>query len=189
MNPNLLIPTTLFGIAVFAAIVIHNGIKSRSNAVRRAWSDVLAYERQKQQVLNKLEQAVASYKDFESSLLIGITRLRATLGSLNNEPDTVALAEVERTSTEVLRNLRVAVEAYPDLKAAAAVRDFIAQLTSLQREVTAALAIFNRNVELFNTGLEVIPNSLVNATITRARRVAPFSDSSASAAFEYQPEL
>lgn len=187
MDTNILIAVGVALLAVILVIAIHNGIKGRSNAVRRSWSDVLAYERQKQQVLPKLEEIVGSYKEFEKGLLTGLTELRSTLGRLGAEPDAKALADAERLSAEVMRGMRVTLEAYPNLGAAGAVRDLMAQLVGLQKEVTAALSIFNRNIELYNTGLEVFPNSLVNALISRAKPITPFSDSAAEQAFEYKP--
>lgn len=130
-----------------------------------------------------------SYKDYESGLLTQITRLRTALSQLRAEPDTAALAAAEQQSAAFLAKLRVTVEAYPNLESGPALRDVMSQLASLQREVTAALSIFNRNVELFNTGLDVFPSSLVNALVTKEVRLAPFTDSAAAAGFDYRPAL
>jgi LemA protein len=176
-------------IALMTTISVHNGIVARRNALRRSWADVLAYQRQKQQVVGKLEEMIAGYRDYEKDLLTHLTQLRASLDRLGPEPDSAALEEAEKHSSALLAGVRVAVEAYPNLKAADAMRDAMGQLVDLQKEVTAALAIFNRNVEIYNTGLEVFPASTINGIVTHARPVAPFTDRAAAAAFDYSPEL
>lgn len=182
--------TVLVLIALIVGVIrIHNGIKARKNMVRRAWSDVLSYERQKNRLLPALEQMAETYKQFEGALLRQVAELRSALSRLGTEVDPAMLTEVERHSKTLMQGLRVSVEAYPDLKSADVVRDTMAQFSSVQEEVTAALTIFNRNIEQFNTGLEVFPNSLVNALITGERVIEPFHDSEASAGFEYQPKF
>lgn len=188
MNTPLIVVLAAIAIAA-GVVVIHNGIVSRRNAVRRAWADVLAYERQKQQTLPKLEELVGSYQEYERGLLTSVTQLRESLGRLGAQPDGIALAQAERASSELLKSLRIAVEAYPELQAAGALRELMAQLVDLQKEVTAALTIFSRNVELYNTGLETFPASLVNASLTRAQPVEPFTDPRAASAFDYRPRL
>jgi LemA protein len=174
-------------VVVVAVVLIHNAIRKGRNAVTRSWADVLIYERQKLELVPRLEQIVTGFQAYERGLMERIAELRSGLGRMGTEPDGAALAAVEKHSGELMKALHVAVEAYPSASAVGPARDLMGQLVQLQKEVTAALTIFNRNVELFNDSLQVFPNGLVNAMVTRAKPVPAFSDPQASSSFSYAP--
>lgn len=185
---------TLFagaGIALLIlVVVIYNGIVTRKNAVERAWADVITYERQKNKVMPTIEGIAKSYQGFEESILTRIVELRNSLERISpNKVDTTALADIERQSASLLAGLRVTVENYPDLKAAPLLQGVMREFSELQQNIAAALTIFNRNVEEFNSGIQIFPASVVNGLINRENKINTFSDSEAAKEFEYSPNL
>ncbi|MDF0535882.1 LemA family protein [Shewanella yunxiaonensis] len=175
---------------VLAIIVIHNSIIGRYNATQRAWSDVIAQERQKNKILPSLEQVAAQYSEYEKGLLEKVTALRSALAALSADTiDTKGLAKAESHMSEVVKGLNIAVEAYPELKASELFSKLMREITEQQENIGAAVRIFNRNVELFNNGIEVFPNNLVNSTFTHKHRLDTFDDSEAAAGFEYKPNF
>ncbi len=54
-------------------------------------------------------------------------------------------------------------ENYPDLKASQLYNNLMSEISEQQENIGAApIRIFNQNVEDFNNGIEVFPNSLIN---------------------------
>ncbi|MBI2048064.1 MAG: LemA family protein [Parcubacteria group bacterium] len=178
--------------AILASIIIgiYNGIISRKNRVKRAWADVIAYERQKMKVIPELERGLKEYQKFEKDTLAQVTELRSSLNRLSG--DTVnpsALQMVETLSKNLLAGLKVTFEAYPELKTSNLYQKWMKELTELQEQITAALAIFNRGVEDFNNGIQAFPANLVNANLNKEKPIDIFTDRAAQAEYEYQPNL
>jgi len=188
MSENLLITLVIPGVILFVIVVIYNGIVSRKNAVKRAWADVITQERQKNKTIPHLEEVVEQYKAHESGVLTQITELRSALQDLSSgDIDTGKLAAVEASSARLLSGLNVVVENYPDLKASETFNNLMREISEQQENISAAIRIFNQNVEDFNNGIEIFPNSLVNSMLNRQSPYQVFTDSEAQEGFEYSP--
>ncbi|MFP3480741.1 LemA family protein, partial [Burkholderia sp. SIMBA_057] len=81
------------------------------------------------------------------------------------------------------------VENYPELKASETYQKLMREITDQQENIGAAIRIFNQNVEDFNNGIEVFPNSLVNSMLNHKEKIKTFSDSQAEEGFEYKPNI
>jgi len=187
--------TTLIIIAiplllVVAVILIYNGIVGRYNAVDRAWASVLTQERQKNKIIPHVEKMVEQYKLHEASVLTEVTKLRNAISELDQGGvDAAKLALTEKHTAGLLQGLKVAVEAYPDLKASDTYLKVMAEISEQQEQVGAAIRIFNRNVEEFNNGIQMFPGSLVNAMFNHKPPINSFTDAEAQAGFAYKPNL
>lgn len=179
-------------IAIIALIIIsiHNGIIGRFNAAERAWADVIAQERQKNKTLPEIEKMVSAYKIHESSILEETTRLRAMINQISSDDlDVDKLQAIQEKTGALINNLHAVAENYPELKASDLYRDFMRELSKVQGDIAAAIRIFNRNVEEFNTGIEIFPNSLINSRLTKKERLKTFDDQEASDGFDYTPNF
>ncbi len=180
----------MFGLAVLLLIfvvVIYNGIVTRLNAVERGWANVITQERQKNKMIPHLEQVTEQFKQHEMGLQSSIAELRSGLARLQpGTIDTAALQQVEGSTQKLMQGLNIAVEAYPELKASEVFNNLMREIAEQQENIGAAIRIFNQNVEDFNNGIEVFPNSLVNSLLNKKTRVIPFHDSEAEAGFEYK---
>ena len=185
----LLVPVLL----LITVVVIYNGIVGKFNAVDRAWASVLTQERQKNKIIPHVEKLVEDYKLHESSVLADVTRLRNSIAELANPssatPDTAKLAQAEKYTASLLQGLKVAVEAYPELKASDLYLKLMAEISEQQEQIGAALRIFNRNVEEFNNAIQMFPGSLVNSLLNHKQPLQSFTDSEAQAGFDYKPNL
>ncbi|MEB5526693.1 LemA family protein [Vibrio cholerae] len=172
-------------------VIIHNGIINRYNRVKQAWSDVVATERQKLNILPKLEELLQGHNVYEKSLLTEVTQLRSALVKLSqsDEVDTKLLTEVRDLSGKFSNGIKATFEAYPDLKASSLYSKLMSEIADQEENVGASIRIYNSNVKAHNTGIEVFPNNFVNSKITKKKLVNEFSDSTASASFEYKPNF
>ncbi|GKX59676.1 LemA family protein [Leminorella grimontii] len=186
----ILIPIGVVALVIIAVVVIYNGIVGRMNAVARAWADVVVQERQKNNTIPALEKIAAEYKDYEATIMKQVTELRASLKQLDTGAmDLNALSETRSKTTALLNGLYAVAENYPDLKASDLYRGLMAEIFEQQENIGAAIRIFNRNVEDFNNGIEMFPNSLVNGMFNKKRKLSTFSDSEAESGFEYRPDV
>lgn len=177
-------------IIIFMVISSYNGIISAFNIVKRSWADVNTYEKQKVNILDSLEPLVKQYTSSESNTLKDITALRQNIVDLGKkELDTGALAKVQQGTDQLIKGMTVTLENYPDLKANTIYLDLMSNIKSQNENVGAAISIFNRNVEIFNSKIESIPTNMINALLTKKKRVEEFKDSSAENNIEFKPNF
>ncbi len=175
---------------VLLLIGIYNGIIKRMNAAQRAWAVVITQERQKNNILPKLEEIVTSSEKFERGLLIDIVALRSDVESLSSSKiDAGQLKSVESKMSSIVKGVQLTVEAYPELKTVELMNNLMAEISEQQENIGAAIRIYNSNVESFNNGIQVFPNNLVNRYVNKLVKLNVFDDSEASVAFEYQPNF
>lgn len=184
----ILIVIGIFAALVVIAIVINNGIIRRKNMVVRAWADVITYERQKNETLPALEEQAKEYKEHEGTLLADIAALRSAIDRASaGKVDTADLAKIEAATSKLMSGFHIAVEAYPDLKMANVTLSLMKEISELQENVAAAISIFNANVEAFNSGIQIFPNSLVNSYGARQTAYRPFTNEAALSSLGYSP--
>ena len=189
--------TLLFWMIIFfvfmtlvTVIVCYNSITKNKNSVIRSWADVIAYERRKNNVLPKIEIIAKEYQQYERDLQTKITQLRASLYNIKpDELNNKVLKEVEDNTSSLIKGIKVAIENYPDLTSSGLMQSLMHQIAKQQENVAAAIAIFNKNVEEFNNGIQTFPGHIVNNYLNKQRKIEPFSDEKASDAFEYQLKL
>jgi len=183
----------VFGVSVLSSVIvfvsIYNRIVQRRNAVERGWADVITQERQKGNIMPKIESVVNDHKEFESTLLNQIVSLRSQVAELDDKKvDTELLQNIEKSMKEVKAGFNATLEAYPDLKSAELMGQLMQEWAEQEENVGAALRIFNQNVEAFNTGIQVFPDNIVNVLLNKEAAYNPFSDSESSKSFEYKLE-
>ncbi len=178
----------VFGV-IFLIIAVRNNIVRHHNATIRAWSDVASFERQKVKILDDLEPLVSRYSQFEKGTLEKVTELRQQIMKLNlNDTDISQLQHIEALNKELIQNLNVVVENYPELKADQIYLTMMNEIEEQNENVGAAITIFNRNVELFNNYIQVFPNNLINSATLGKKAIRPFRDNTQHN-FNYRPNF
>ena len=186
----LIIFLAIFALILVWGIFVRNNIVRYFNATRRAWAEVANFERQKIKTLESLESTLQQYTQFEKSTLEKVTELRQQILNLNmQEADVSKLQHIESLSKDLMKNLSVVVENYPELKADTLYAKMMDDIQEQNENVGAAISIFNRNVEAFNNNIQIFPNNLVNSITLSKKTIRPFSDASAMQNFDYRPNF
>ena len=180
----------IFVALVIWAIMVRNNIVRYFNATQRAWAEVANFERQKVKTLETLEQTLAQYTQFEKSTLEKVTELRQQILNLNlKNTDVTQLQHVEKLSQDLMKNLSVVVENYPELKANTLYAKMMDDIQEQNENVGAAITIFNRNVEEFNNIIQIFPNNMINTMTLAKQAIRPFSDNVVTQNFDYKPNF
>ncbi|WP_121973465.1 LemA family protein [Acinetobacter stercoris] len=180
---------SLFVLMIIWGVMIRNNIIRYFNAIQRSWAEVANYERLKVKTLESLEDTLNQYANFEKSTLEKVIELRQNIMNLNiKDADLTQLQYVEKLSCELTRTLNMVVENYPELKADQLYLKMMSEIDEENENVSAAISIYNRNVELFNNMIQIFPNNLVNTLTLSKKTVRPFSDSFLKN-FDYKPNF
>lgn len=173
--------------SIITVVVIYNTIVSSRNTVIRSWSDIVAYQREKLELIVQLKQLTDQFMEHEKNLMTNITALRSSITKLDSKVvDTGNLIDIEENTGKFMRRFNMVVENYPLLVSSNIVAQTMSEMTNIENTVAAAITIFNRNIADFNTLLEKFPNNLLNFMFFKYRIYDEFRDSNSEAEFEYK---
>jgi len=159
-------------IVLFAlwAVSLYNRLIRLRNSREQAFADVDVQLKQRHDMIPQLVDAVKGYMQHERAVLTEITEARANAMQAKTINDKIS---AEQRLSTALDGLKVAVEAYPDLKASQNCLDLQNEIADIENKIAAARRFFNSATKELNTAVEVFPSNLV-ATLFNFKREPMF---------------
>lgn len=158
-------------IFLFMKIGAANYFRKLQQKIQADASQIDNYLEQRVQILQNVAPLVAKAIDLDKDVMKSVAAFRG--GSL---PDADRNA-VARSIDGAFGRLFPQVEAYPELKAHAAIADAMQQNNYLQREITAARALYNDTVNQWNSDLFDWPTKMIVAAKAGYTTRIPFTAS------------
>jgi len=145
---------------LFAVYVIslYNRLVSLRNNRENAFADIDVQLRQRHDLIPQLVESVKGYMKHEEGVLTRITEARA--GAMQAK-DINAKIAAETQLSSALQGLRIAVEAYPDLKANTNFMHLQQEISDLENKLAASRRYFNSSTRELNIAVEVFPSNIV----------------------------
>jgi len=140
------------------AINLYNRLVVLRNNRENAFADIDVQLKQRLDLVPQLVEAVKGYMKHESSVLTNITNARASALQATTINDKI-VAESQLSSA--LQGLRVAVEAYPDLKANQSFIHLQEEISDIENKLAAARRFFNSATKELNNAVETFPSNLL----------------------------
>lgn len=164
-----LVLLALFCLLGVLPIVVYNRLVRAQNAYKNAFAQIQVQLKRRHDLIPNLVETVRAYLQHESQTLEAVIQarnhaaglLQAAGANAGNAPDMLPLAQGEQQLTAALRNLNVAVEAYPELKADQTLRDLHEELAGAENRVAFARQAYNDAVQDYNNARETFPASLL----------------------------
>ena len=154
--------TSIVIIAVIALIVwfilIYNLFVRDKNLIKEAWSGIDVQLKRRHNLIPNLVASVKGYSQHEKSLLENITQKRSEAVKVESIKDK---APAESDLSGMLKNLFVAVENYPDLKASENFLTLHNQLVEIEDQLQYARRYYNGAVRNYNIRVESFPSNVV----------------------------
>lgn len=142
-------------------VVIYNGLIRAKNRVEEAWNDIKIQLKRRFELIPDLMKSVQAAIKLDEKLLTEITKLRSQAADLDSrDAGPKERAEVEGKLNGLLGQLKIQVEAYPDIKAHGEITQFMTELTDTQDKIMAAQRFYNGMVRDFNTKIQVFPTNI-----------------------------
>ncbi len=155
------------GLAILYAL-LYNSLIGKKNQVEYAYSGVDVQLKKRHDLIPNLVATVKQYMQHERALLERITELRSRALS-PNLPENERM-QIEGALSAALRNLMIAVENYPQLRANENFLHLQASLNEIEEQIAAARRAYNAAVTDYNNAIEMFPTNLVAATMGLRRR-------------------
>ena len=164
----------LAAVALFVmwAIVAYNGLVRRRNEIANAFAQIDVQFKRRHDLIPNLVETAKRYLQHEQGTLEAIAAARsgasrAADAARRRPADAAAigaLAGAEGTLAGVLGRLMAVVEAYPDLKADATMRELSEELAHTETRIAFARQAFNDAVLDYNNAAQQAPANLVAGT-------------------------
>ena len=153
-------------VLVVGLIVIYNGLIRTKNRVEEAWNDIKIQLKRRFELIPDLMKSVQAAIKLDEKLLTQITKLRSQAADLDEkDAGPGERAKVEGQLNGLMGQLKIQVEAYPDIKAHGEISQFMTELTDTQDKIMASQRFYNGMVRDFNTKVQVFPTNMFAATL------------------------
>ncbi len=157
MSTSIIIAIVVAVIIVFWIISIYNTLVHLRNNRESAFANIDVQLQQRYDLIPQLVSCVKGYAAHEKTLLESITAARSAAMSATNINDKI---EAENALTKALGGLKVAVEAYPDLKANQNFIQLQNEIADIENKLAAVRRAFNSSTKELNTACQSFPNNL-----------------------------
>lgn len=157
MNIGTIILIVVAVLAIFI-ISVYNNLVNLRNRRENAFADIDVQLKQRHDLIPQLVNAVKGYMKHEEGVLTKITEARTKAmqaGSIDGK------ISAENQLSNALSGLKVAVEAYPDLKASSNFLQLQEELSDIENKLASVRRYFNSATRELNTGIEKFPNNLL----------------------------
>jgi LemA protein len=181
----LLIILGIIVLLVIITISLYNRLVKLRNNREQAFADVDVQLKQRHDMIPQLVDAVKGYMQHERGVLTEVTEARANAMKATSINDKIV---AENRLSTALDGLKVAVEAYPDLKASQNFLDLQNEISDIENKIAAARRFFNSATKELNVATEVFPSNLI-ATLFSFKREPLFELGDQRAIVEEPPKI
>jgi LemA protein len=154
----LLIVIGIILLIVIWVISVYNSLVRLRNRRENAFADIDVQLRQRHDLVPQLVETVKGYAVHERELLMKITEARSAAMNAQTIDDKIA---AEKQLGSMLQGLKVAVEAYPDLKANQNFLQLQEELSDIENKLAASRRFFNGATTEYNNAVETFPSNLI----------------------------
>ena len=146
--------------------VTYNKLITLRMKVKEALADIDVQLKKRYDLLPDLIETARKATAVDEKILTEVTELRsqAMEGSARGE-NLTKRAKVESELTGMMRDIKVQVEAYPDIKSHAELTNLMDKVTDIEEKISYSRRFYNASVLAYNTGLKTFPAVLVANSI------------------------
>ena len=155
--------TTIIIIAVAVVILLgiiglYNNLVRMRNNRENAFANIDVQLKQRHDLVPQLVSTVKGYASHEKTVLENVTNARTAAMSANNSNDKI---QAENKLSSALANLKVSLEAYPDLKANQNFLQLQTEISDIENKLAASRRFFNSATKELNNAVQTFPANIL----------------------------
>jgi len=169
MTPQLVLPMSITGLCTilvaFALLVygifIYNQFVWLRNNIAKAWANIDVLLLQRGDEISKLVQLCQHYMQYEQETLQQVVLARDTVLNARALKHLQQLPVVQQQLQQVLNQLLMVAENYPDLKTQPLFAQLTSRISALEIAIADRRVFYNESVTAYNNRLQIIPDTLI----------------------------
>jgi len=139
-------------------VSLYNGFVRMRNNRENAFANIDVQLKQRHDLIPQLVASVKGYATHEKELLENLTKARTAAMSANTIDEKI---QAENQLSTALNGLKVAVEAYPDLKANQNFLQLQGEISDIENKLAASRRFFNSATKELNNAVETFPGNIL----------------------------
>jgi len=139
-------------------VIVYNGLISLKNQAKNAWAQIDVQLKRRNDLIPNLVEAVKGYMKYEKDVFTEITKARASIMSARSVE---GKAKASGELSNALKSFFAVAENYPKLKASENFLQLQEEISSTENKIAYSRQYYNDVVMVYNTRIEVFPQSLV----------------------------
>jgi LemA protein len=136
---------------------LYNGLVVSKKRVEVSWNDIDIQLKKRYDLLPDLVETAKKAANLDESIFTRVAEVRSQAMSAASSNDPVARAAAENQLTNAIGGLRVAVEAYPDIKSHTELLELMNMNRDIEDKIAYSRQFYNQNVLDYNTRIAVFP--------------------------------
>lgn len=148
-------------------------IKTR-NKVQESMADVDVQLKKRYDLIPNMLTMAAKFMEHEKSLMTELAEIRTKAMQSTFKASPKEKMELENLLNEKLREFKVSLENYPDLKSNQTMMTAMQSMNEVEEHISAARRFYNANVNELKNMVEIFPSSLVASMLGIGYQNTPF---------------
>lgn len=150
----IMIVLILVVLCIVYAVTTSNRFKQLHIKIQEAQADIEVALIKRYDVLMQSLDAIKGYTEHEEKLMLNLIKARNGMTAAQTQA-------VLDNQEQVLRNVRIIGEAYPQLYASELYKNLQGQITETNEHLAASKRLYHANVSLYNQAIAVFPASVI----------------------------
>ena len=148
-------------VVVLWGIGVYNGLVKLRNNRENAFANIDVQLKQRHDLIPQLVATVKGYAEHEKEILLRVTEARSAAMNATGIDNKI---EAENRLSSALSGLKVALEAYPDLKANQNFLQLQQEVSDIENKLSSVRRYFNTATRELNNAVETFPANLLAGT-------------------------
>lgn len=141
-------------LCIVYAVTTSNRFKQLRIKIQEAQADIEVALIKRYDVLMQSLDAIKGYTEHEEKLMLNLIKARSGMTAAQ-------MQEVLDNQEQVLKNVRIIGEAYPQLSSGELYKNLQMQITETNEHLAASKRLYHANVSLYNQAIAVFPASII----------------------------
>lgn len=154
----IIIVIAIIAVLVLWFIGVQRKLVAQDELCQNSMSQIGVQQQSRWDALTALVDLVKSYNEHEYNTLKDVIAMRKDINGTSTAED---VEQQEKVMTNLLRNIKVVAEQYPDLKANENYARIMDSVNTYENQVRVSRMVYNDTATKFNTLVRQFPDSLV----------------------------
>ena len=158
----LIVLIILIAVVLLYVFTTYNLFGTAKVRVQQSFRDIDIQLKKRYDLLPDLVETAKKAANLDEKIFTEVARLRSE--AIQAKDSGVPLsqrAEVENKLSGMMRDIKVAVEAYPDIKSHGELLDLMSKVSDIEEKIAYSRQFYNSNVADYNTKIKLFPAMII----------------------------